>query len=88
MVAKTQSRKSADELEVDYDVARDIISQYFAVTATELASEKRSKSPSQDKVEELESRLKELYQDKMQLSCDNTALITKAFTVYAPILKV
>jgi hypothetical protein len=84
---KTPVRKSVDELEADYDVARDIISQYFAMTASELSSEKTSKSPSQDKVGELESKLKVLHQEKMQLSRDNLELISKVFTTYVPIVK-
>lgn len=84
---KTPVRKSLDELEADYDVARDIISQYFAMTARELSAEKSSKSPSQGKVRELESRLKVLHQEKMQLSRDNLELISKVFTTYVPIMK-
>ncbi|MBX9670673.1 MAG: hypothetical protein K2X93_23925 [Candidatus Obscuribacterales bacterium] len=84
---KAPVRKSVDELEADYAVARDIISQYFAMTASELSAEKNSKSPSQDKVEQLESRLKTLHQEKMQLCRDNFDLITKVFTTYVPLVK-
>ena len=84
---KSPVRKSVAELEVDYDVARDIISQYFAMTASELSAEKNSKSPSQVKVGELESRLKLLHQEKMHLSLDNLELISKVFTTYVPIVK-
>jgi hypothetical protein len=86
-VTKAPAGKCLDELEVDCDIARDIISQYFAVTASELASEKDNKSPDKDRIGALETRLQELHQEKMQLSTVNAEMITKAFTMYAKVMK-
>jgi hypothetical protein len=86
-VTKTPAGKCPDQLEVDCAIARDIISQYFAVTATQLAAEKDSPSPDETKVGTLEARLKELHQEKMQLSTNTADLIKKAFTTYAKVLK-
>lgn len=78
----------SDQLEINCAIARDIISQYFAVTATELATEKDSPSPNNKaRIEALEATLKELHQEKMQLSTDKADLIKKAFTAYAKVMK-
>lgn len=76
-----------DQLEIDWDIARDIIAEYFAVTARELAHAKDSESFDSTTINELETRLKKLHQEKLHISSHNSELIKKAFTEYAPALK-
>jgi len=76
-----------DHVEIDWEIARDIIAQYFAVTAGELANAKENELSGSVRIQELETRLKKLRQEKMQLTSDNTNLINKAFTEYAQALR-
>lgn len=76
-----------DQLEVDWDIARDIIAEYFAITASQLAQARNSELVDSTRINELERRLEKLHQEKMQISSDDSELIKKAFTEYAQVLK-
>jgi hypothetical protein len=83
----TQLRKTTDELLVDCEVASEVIAEYFAILATELANEKNSSTPNLEKVKTIESSMRELKKEKRILSPDNVDLINKALYNYATILK-
>ena len=51
----TKLKKTSDELQVDCEVAAEIIAAYFARCAKQLAAEKRMSSPNEEKINALES---------------------------------
>lgn len=83
----TQIKKTTDELQIDCEVAVEVIAEYFAFLAKELADEKENPSPNLEKIEALETQLLELKREKMSIGVDNSAGINKALYVYAPLLK-
>lgn len=64
--------KTPDELEIDCQIARDILSDLFAKTAIAW-----SKENNPNKTKKLEKLLKVLQQKKMDLSPTNTKLIAE-----------
>lgn len=76
-----------DDRDVTYEIARDIISRYFAITACELAEEKARKNLDTEAIEQLEGRLKLLHKERIELSTYNIALISKVFTEYVMAIK-
>lgn len=83
----TKLKKTTDELQIDCEVAAEIIAAYFARCAKQLAAEKRKASPNDEKINALESQLRELHREKMELGVDNTKLIEKALYIYSDNLK-
>jgi hypothetical protein len=76
-----------DQLEVDWDIARDIIAEYLAITASQLAHARNSELVDTTRINELETRLGKLHQEKLQISSGDSELIRRAFTEYAQELK-
>lgn len=72
-----------DELQIDCEVAAEIIAAYFARCAIRLAAEKRESSPNEEMISALEAQLRELHQEKMELGVDNSKLIEKALYIYS-----
>ena len=68
-------------------MAAEIIAAYFARCAKQLAAEKRKSSPNEEKINALESQLRDLHREKMELGVDNTQLIEKALYIYSDNLK-
>ncbi len=83
----TISDRNSDERGIDCEIAADIIAEYFAFFAKLLAEEKIASSPNCARVEALETQLRELKREKMAVAVENSALITKALYIYAPLLK-
>jgi len=79
--------KTADELQIDCEIAADVIAEYVAFWAKHLAEEKHKSSPNLDKVEALETQVRELKREKMSLGADNLSLVIKALYVYSDVLK-
>lgn len=79
----TKLTKTNDELQVDCEVAAEIIAAYFARCANRLAAEKRKSCPNEEMISALESQLRELHQERMLLGVDNTKLIEKALYIYS-----
>jgi hypothetical protein len=87
MATKLPPKKSTDELQIDCEVAAEVIAEYFAYCAKQLAEERDTSSPNQEKIEALESQLRELKREKMSLGVENSDVIKKALYIYAPLLK-
>ncbi len=87
MTAKPLVKKTTDELQVDCEVAAEVFAEFLAFCARELAEERDSESPNQEKIETLEKQVRELKRDKMSIGVDNTEVINKALYFYAPLLK-
>lgn len=68
-------------------MAAEIIAAYFAHCAKQLAAEKSKASPNDERVNALESQLRELHREKMELGVDNAALIDKVLYIYSDNLK-
>lgn len=79
--------KTADELQIDCEIAADVIAEYVAFWAKRLAEEKHESSPNLEKVEALETQIRELKREKMSLGADNPPLVNKALYVYTEVLK-
>ena len=82
----TKLKKTADELQIDCEVASEVIAEYFAFCAKQLAEEKDQASPNLEKIEAIEVQLLALKKEKMSIGVDNSAVINKALYVYAPLL--
>lgn len=83
----TKLKKTTDELQVDCEVAAEIIAAYFARCAKQLAAEKRMPAPNEEKINALEALLRDLHREKMELGVENTQLIEKALYIYPDCLK-
>ncbi len=75
--------KTNDELQVDCEVAAEIIAAYFSRCAIRLAAEKRKSSPNEEMISALDAQLRKLHQEKMELGVDNSKLIEKALYIYS-----
>ncbi len=87
MATKLPAKKTTDELQIDCEVAAEVIAEYFAFCAKQLAKEKKNASPNADKIKTLEAKLVELNREKLALGPDNADVINKALYIYAPLLK-
>jgi hypothetical protein len=87
MATKPLLNKSTDELQIECEVASEVIAEYFAFCAKELADEKDNSAPNLEKIEALEAQLLELKREKMSIGVENSAVIHRALYVYAPLLK-
>lgn len=81
------TKKTSDELQVDCDVAAKVIAEYLAFWARELAKERDNEAPNLEKIETIETQLRELKREKLCISVDNIDAINKVLYVYAPLLK-
>jgi hypothetical protein len=87
MATKLPAKKTTDELQIDCEVAAEVIAECFAYLAKQLADEKKCAMPNEDKIQTLESKLLELKRDKMSLSPENAAVINNALYFLAPLLR-
>ncbi len=87
MTTQPSIKKTADELQIDCEVASEVFAEYLAFCARELAAERDADFPNTEKIEALEKQVRELKRDKMSIGVENTAMINKALYVYAPLLK-
>lgn len=87
MATKLPAKKTTDELQIDCEVAAEVLAECFAYFAKQLAEEKKSPAPNQDKVRTLEAKLLELKRDEMALGTENKDLINSALYVWAPLLR-
>ncbi|MCC7530795.1 MAG: hypothetical protein IT342_19890 [Candidatus Melainabacteria bacterium] len=87
MATKLPAKKTNDELEIDCEVAAAILAECFAYFAKQLAEEKKSKTPNEDKLKTLEAKLLELKRDEMALGPENVIVINNALYVLAPLLR-
>jgi hypothetical protein len=85
MATKLPAKKTTGELQIDYEVASEIIAEYFALVAKQLANEKRQPTPNPEKIKSFESQLLKLKHEKMNLSDEK--VIHNAMYNYAPLLK-
>lgn len=69
------------------EVAAEVLAETLAFCARELAEERDSECPNQEKIETLEKQVLELKRDKMSIGVDNTEVTNKALYFYAPLLK-
>lgn len=81
------TKKNFDELGIDCEIAAGIIAEYVVYFAKLLAEEKNEYSPNFEKIEALETQLLELKREQMVVGAENSALVKKAFYIYAPLLK-
>lgn len=84
---KARAEKSPERLQIECDVAREIISQYLAISAKEAAAEKRTDSPEPERIRVIEARICELYKEQMEIGIDTPELIKKAYDFYAQKVK-
>lgn len=87
MAAKPLIQKAIDEMEIDCEVAAEVLTEVLAFCAKELAEEKDAEDPNQEKIKTLEKQILELKRDKMSIGAENTDAINKALYFYAPLLK-
>lgn len=87
MVAKPLIQKPIDEMQIDCEVATEVLTEVLAFCAKKLAEERDAEYPNQEKIETLEKQVLELKRDKMSIGLDNTEVINKALYYYAPLLK-
>jgi hypothetical protein len=80
-------KKTIDELQIDCEVAAEVLAETLAFCAKQLAEEREASSPNQEKIETLEKQVLELKRDKMSIGMENTEVINKALYFYAPLLK-
>lgn len=79
--------KTADELQIDCEIAADVTAEYVAFWAKRLAEEKHASSPNLEKVEALETQIRELKREQLSLGAANLPLVYKALYVYTEVLK-
>lgn len=87
MATKLPAKKTTDELQIDCEVAAEVLAECFAYFAKHLAAEKKSPSQNEDKVRTLEAKLLELKRDEMALGTENEDVINNALYVWAPLLR-
>lgn len=87
MSTKLPPKKSLDQLQVDCEVAAEILAECMAYFAKQLATEKKLPQPNLDKVEALESKLDEIKRHQLSLSPQNPKLINDALYIWAPLLR-
>ncbi len=87
MTTNLPSKKSTDELLVDCEIASAVLAECFAYFAKQLAEEKRTLNPNEDKVRTLEAKLIELKCDQLALNSENEDLINNALYILAPLLR-
>ena len=87
MATKLPAKKTTDELQIDCEVAAEVLAECFAYFAKQLAEEKKNLQPNEDKVKTLEAKLVELKNDKMTLGTDNEKVINNALYFLAPPLR-
>ena len=87
MATKPLVKKTIDELQLDCEVAAEVLAETLAFCAKELAEERDAESPNQEKIETLEKQVLELKREKMSIGVENTEVINKALYFYAPLLK-
>lgn len=83
----TQLKKTNEELEVDCEVALEVISEMFAFCAKQLAEANASDNPDRAEITTLEKELALLKHEKMSIGLDNPDVLNKALFYYAPLLK-
>lgn len=87
MSTKLPTKKTKDELQVDCEVAAEVLAECFAYFAKQLAAEKKNAAPNEDKIQTLEAKLLELKREKMALSVDNPTGINNVLYTLAPLLR-
>lgn len=87
MTTKPLIQKTHDELQIDCEVAAEVLAETLAFCAKELADERDAEYPNLEKIETLEKQVLELKRDKMSIGVDKTEVINKALYFYAPLLK-
>ncbi len=87
MATKPLVKKTFDELQIDCEVASEVIAEYFAFCAKEMSDELDNLQPNQEKLDALEAQLLELKKEKRAISVESPEVINKALYVYAPLLK-
>jgi hypothetical protein len=87
MPTNATAKKTADELLVDCEVAREVLGIFFAHCAKQLAEEKKAATPNPHKIAALESQLVKLHNQKMSLSVEEPASVDEMIYVYADLLK-
>ena len=87
ILMSTLVKKTTEELQIDCEVASEVLAECLALYAKELAEERDLESPNPAKIEALEKRVGEIKQLRMSLSVENTAAIDKVLFSYAPLLK-
>lgn len=80
-------KKTTNELQIDCEVAAEILAEMLAFCAKELAEEADADTQNLEKIETLEKQILELKRDKLSIGLDNTEVINKALYFYAPLLK-
>lgn len=83
----TLVKKTTAELQIECEVASEVIAECVALYAQELSEERDLESPNPAKIEALEQRVRELKQLKRALRVDDTAAVDKVLFSYAPLLK-
>ncbi|MBI1271744.1 hypothetical protein GC174_15055 [bacterium] len=87
MIAKPLIQKAIDEMQIDCEVAVEVLTEVLAFCSKELAKEMDADYPNQEKIETLEKQVLELKRDKMSIGAESTDVINKALYFYAPLLK-
>jgi hypothetical protein len=87
MTTQPLFKKTTDELQIDCEIAVEVIAEYLAFCARELAGERDVEFPKTEKIDALEKQVRELKREKMAIGIEHIELINKALYVYAPLLK-
>ena len=87
MATRPLVKKTTDELQIDCEVASEVIAEYLAFCAKGLAEERDAEFPDPEKIQALETQVRELKREKISIGLDNSAVINKSLYVYAPLLK-
>ena len=87
MATKPLSKKTIDELQIDCEVAAEVLAETLAFCAKELAEERDVEFPNQEKIQALEMQVLALEGEKMSIGVDNIEIINRALYFYAPLLK-
>lgn len=82
----TSVKKSSYQLQIDCEVANEVLSECLAYFAKRLSAEKKRETSDQDKINALEAQLTELHNAKMELSLERADIVSKALHVWAPLL--
>ena len=71
MAAKPLMQKAIEEMQIDCEVAAEVLTEVLAFCAKELAEERDAEYPNQEKIETLEKQVLELKRDKMSIGADD-----------------
>lgn len=86
MTTKTPIKKSDYDLQVECEVAAEVLAECLAYFSKRLTAEQKREMVDEDKIKALKYQISEFYKAKMELGLDRPEIVYSALHVWAPLL--